>query len=266
VASVKFNEKLKDAINTNILYTKRIVHLTKQMKNLKSFMHVSTFYSQCHLEYIPEKIDVPSINCDQLLEMTNGLSTEDVEKMCNYLKQDMPNTYTLTKRYAEELVSKEANFLPAGIFRPPILCSTYKEPMPGWTDNLYGPMGFAVGTAKGFIHSVQFDENKSVNALPIDYCINAVLATAWDVSCNNKNRIGPIPVYNYLYAENNLSWKEHLALVPRGFHEPLNQPLWHFSTINCSNHYLYLITFFILHTVPGFILDCLRVLSGQEKL
>lgn len=39
----------------------------------------------------------------------------------------------MTKQCSENLVNHKAHGLPAGIFRPPIVLSTYKEPVPGWT-------------------------------------------------------------------------------------------------------------------------------------
>lgn len=39
----------------------------------------------------------------------------------------------MTKQCSENLVSHEAHRLPAGIFRPPVVLPTYKEPVPGWT-------------------------------------------------------------------------------------------------------------------------------------
>lgn len=52
-----------------------------------------------------------------------------------------PNTYTLTKALAEDLVRKECDRMPVGVFRPAIVTSTFKEPVKGWIDNLYGPTG-----------------------------------------------------------------------------------------------------------------------------
>lgn len=46
----------------------------------------------------------------------------DLMKLEKYLLQDMPNTYTLSKRYAENMI-EESNLhmiMLIGIFRPPI--------------------------------------------------------------------------------------------------------------------------------------------------
>lgn len=52
-----------------------------------------------------------------------------------------PNTYTLTKALAEDLVKNECAGMPVCVFRPAIITSTAEEPIKGWIDNLYGPTG-----------------------------------------------------------------------------------------------------------------------------
>jgi alcohol-forming fatty acyl-CoA reductase len=266
MASVKFNDKLKDAININILGTKRVVKLARQFQNLKAFLHVSTCYTQCHRTRLEEKIDVCSVNCQKLLEMTANLTADEVEVLKDGLMDNMPNTYTLTKRYAEELISLEVGGKMAiGIFRPPILGSTYKQPFPGWTDNVYGPMSLSLAIEKGYIHCVMVDESKKCNAFPIDYCVDALVAAAWDVSVEIAND-GIVPVYNYLYNENNCTWKdmaENLQSAPQIY--PLEGPIWHKFIYQCGNEFTFMVLFYLLHLVPGFVMDCLLVLARKKR-
>ena len=63
-----------------------------------------------------------------------------------------------------------------------LVLSTYKEPVPGWTDNLYGPSGLCVGTARGFVHAIYGNSRKKANLVPADYCVNAMIASAWDIN------------------------------------------------------------------------------------
>lgn len=37
-----------------------------------------------------------------------------------------------------------------------------------------------------------------------------------------------IPVYNYIYDRNNLTWGEFMKLSRCGLHEPLDKALWYF--------------------------------------
>lgn len=63
-----------------------------------------------------------------------------------------------------------------------LVLSTYKEPVPGWTDNLYGPSGICSGAVRGLVHVIFGNAHKRANLVPADYCINAIIAAAWDIN------------------------------------------------------------------------------------
>lgn len=46
-----------------------------------------------------------------------------------------PNTYTLTKHFAEHIVNDFYGKLPICIVRPSVVTSAIEEPFPGWIDN-----------------------------------------------------------------------------------------------------------------------------------
>lgn len=107
----------------------------------------------------------------------------------------------------ECLVKDISNGIPVGIFRPGIgkllstspklqlifffnktVVSTYKEPVSGWIDNLYGPTGIAVGTVSGLLRVSLCDESKIADVVPVDTCISGLIAAAWDTSAQNFDR------------------------------------------------------------------------------
>lgn len=116
------------------------------------------------------------------LQITRILDDSHLEKIHHCLIGRMPNTYTMTKQCSENLVNHKAHGLPAGIFRPPIVLSTYREPVAGWTDNLYGPSGICVGTVRGVVHVILGNERKKANLVPADYCVNAMICAGWDIN------------------------------------------------------------------------------------
>lgn len=192
---MKFNELLKDAIEINLLGTKKVVNLTLGIKNLKSFVHVSTLYSNCNRDEIDEKIYNHDLNYYQLIELGKVSKTmKDVNK--EVIFGNLPNTYTLTKHFAEKLVYHQAFFVPSGIFRPPIVISSYKD-FPGYTDNLNGPSGIVAWTVKGYIHCIHGDSKKRSNMVPVDYCINALATAAWDV--HEKFRRKYLTIYQMFF-------------------------------------------------------------------
>lgn len=130
------------------------------------------------------------------------------------------------------------------------MLSTYKEPVPGWTDNLYGPTGLCAAAARGLVHVIYGSACKKANLVPADYCVNAIISAAWDVNQRSAasaemdslgwtNRLSlifrypkrmqsqsPLPVYNYIYSTNNLTWGKYMKLAQNGMHQPLDKALW----------------------------------------
>lgn len=269
VASVKFNEKLQDAFNINVNGTKKVVNLTLEITNLKAFLHVSTLYSNCHLKVIEEKVYEPDICYEKMLEITRVMDDVCFERIHHCLVQPMPNTYTMTKNCAENLVNCRTHQLPAGIFRPPIVLSTYREPVPGWTDNINGPSSICTWSAKGIVHCIFGDAHKNAHLVPADYCINAIIAAAWDANQRYDERKithDPIPVYNYSFAENCLTWGSYMRLSRDGYSVPFKETFWSFSYIIIRNRIIFNVAEFLLHTLPGYILDLIAAVTGHKRI
>lgn len=56
----------------------------------------------------------------------------------------------------------------------------WKEPLPGWTDNINGPTGLLIGAGKGVIRSMYCNENSYADYVPVDILVNAILACTWN--------------------------------------------------------------------------------------
>ncbi|XP_055687402.1 fatty acyl-CoA reductase wat isoform X2 [Lutzomyia longipalpis] len=268
VASVKFNEKLRDAMGINVLGTKKVLELSQQMQCLKSFLHISTLYSSCQRKYVGERCYSPKITYEQVIQIDRIADNDTFEAIQHCLIGEMPNTYTVTKRWAENLVNHVAYGMPAGIFRPPIVVSIYKDPLPGWMDNLNGPGIIVVGSVRGFIHCIYGDKLQKANIMPADYCINAMVVAAWDTHRRYRNRMVQqieLPVYNFIYEKNNLSWEKYMHLASKGLHEPLDKALWYYSYFIVKNRVLYKIGAFLLHTIPAYVLDFLLLIAGKKR-
>ena len=57
------------------------------------------------------------------------MTDEQLELLAPSLVKDLPNTYTYTKKLAEEYLRQEAGDLPVAICRPSIVGAAYKEPV-----------------------------------------------------------------------------------------------------------------------------------------
>uniref|UniRef100_A0A1I8PPT4 Fatty acyl-CoA reductase n=1 Tax=Stomoxys calcitrans TaxID=35570 RepID=A0A1I8PPT4_STOCA len=272
VASVKFNEKLSDAIDINVLGTKKILDLAMEMKTLKSFVHISTLYCNCNRKFINEKVYETEIGYEKIMQIFRIFDDETLEKFRPCLIGEMPNTYTMTKKCAENLVNHKAFYLPAGIFRPPIVMSTYKDPIPGWTDNLYGPSGLCTWSARGLVRCIYGNAKYKANMVPADYCVNAMISSAWDVarryaiSKSDSEAKRELPVYNYIFDRNNLTWGQYMHLSRKGFHEPFDKALWCFSYIIIPWKPLHYAASLLLHQIPAYILDLIALVTGQKRM
>lgn len=72
-ATVKFDEKLKLAVAINVRGPRDMIELSKRMKQLKSFVHVSTAYSMCNHNYIEERIYTPHVDSHKLVLLAENL-------------------------------------------------------------------------------------------------------------------------------------------------------------------------------------------------
>ena len=168
-ATIQFNDLLSKSVSMNVRGTKELMDMAKEMKNLVSFVHVSTCYVHCHLQgevireeiYPPEDFNVRDVldmcehnlgkkhNClnvtykEARVSITNNSIISDVnsEERTNEVIGERPNTYTFTKAITEQLINQERDNLPLSIVRPSIVTGSIKEPIPGWIDSLNGAGG-----------------------------------------------------------------------------------------------------------------------------
>ncbi|XP_052889528.1 fatty acyl-CoA reductase wat-like [Anopheles moucheti] len=281
LASVKFNESIKNAIDTNVVGTRRIMHLARRMHRLKAIVHVSTLYSNCDRTHIQEKVYTDSwLNPDSVLQLSNLLSADEMNRLQHCLVGDLPNTYTFSKKCAESLIQQQFSDLPIGIFRPPIVLSTYREPFAGWTDNLNGPAGLCLWTVKGYVRVIHGDGRKKANLVPVDYCVNAMLVAGFDVadrSIGRPHQPDPVetgawesqqlvPVYNYMYSQSSLTWGRYMSSVSMGFDGWIKRLLWYHAYAIVSNRALFRVLSHCCHTVPAWLLDLVRQIQGKRPL
>lgn len=52
---------------------------------------------------------------------------------------------------------------------------------------MYGPTGVAAGAANGLIRTIHCKPENIANIIPVDMCVNSLIAAAWEVCENHKN-------------------------------------------------------------------------------
>ncbi|XP_026686023.1 fatty acyl-CoA reductase wat-like [Diaphorina citri] len=201
--------------------------------------------------------------------------------------QDIPsNTYCLTKAAAEQLLAEEGQDIPVSIFRPAIVISTWKDPVPGWIDNLYGPTGIVTGVEAGLIRTVHCNPNVTGDMVPADLTTNSLVCSAWDASnradlttnalmCSawdasnriRKLKTTSLPIYNYVSSKDNpITWLQfQTKCFNAGVKTPPSQVLMYiFPPLQTKSRNLYIFLSFFLHYLVGYVFDFFFWASGQK--
>ncbi|XP_057663817.1 fatty acyl-CoA reductase wat-like isoform X1 [Diorhabda carinulata] len=270
-ATVRFDEKLKTAVDINVRATEYMLNLAHSMPKLKSFIHVSTAYANCTGDVIEEKIYPPAMDHKKLITMSDILSEKLLDTLTPTILDKYPNTYAFTKQIAEDVVKTHGENLPVGITRPSVVISTYKEPVKAWINNMYGCTGMVAGAGLGLIRTMYCDGNVNANVVPVDMCVNSMITAAWDVSekfieAKTQNKEYEIPVYNFESSnECAITWNEFMGTnLKYGVNVPSSRAIWYFCFSLQSNYFLYLLFRFFLHTVPAYIVDGALLCMGQK--
>jgi len=137
---------------------------------------------------------------------------------------------------------------------------------------MYGPSVLLYATALGYLRITPLNTDANANILPIDYCVNLLLALAWRTAEENatrkKNGIlpPPPPIYNYVPSKRNmLTWggfRDKSAAGNKDF--PFEQMKW-LPFLQCTtNFWVFKVLSFLYHLVPGFLIDVVLRFRGQK--
>ncbi|ETN62203.1 hypothetical protein AND_006109 [Anopheles darlingi] len=218
MASIRFDEVLDDAIAMNVTSAQRLYALARAMESLRSIVHVSTFYSNCNREHIEERIydDVPFGGVDNIRDFFRGLDANEKTRLSRVIIGDMPNSYVFSKKCAEVMVGREFSELPIGIFRPPIVISGYREPVPGWVDCFHGATGLCVPMVLGMTWWYYGKPEMKTLMSPVDHTVAGMIATACDIYRRKSSTLQPtesVPVYNFTFEKNAIAYGDYISRI-----------------------------------------------------
>ena len=279
-ATVRFDEKMKLAVPINVRSPRDTIDLCKELTCLKSFVHVSTAYANCPYDYIEERVYDPPMEANKLITLVDCLDEKLIDEITPRLLGNWPNTYTFTKAIAESIIEKEAGDMPVGIFRPAIVVSTYREPIRGWIDNLYGPTGVAAGAGSGVLRSIHCDGSIQANVVPGDLTVNALIACAWDVAKRrevatatatatatntDQKKDNNIPVYHYVSTDNPITYEQLKCMSEKyGLQFPTEKAIWYYSFRNNKYKLVHFFYVYFLHLLPALLIDTVTLCLGKQ--
>ncbi|KAL2741583.1 fatty acyl-CoA reductase wat-like isoform X2 [Vespula squamosa] len=254
-ATVRFNETIKLATAINVQSVRDLINLSKEMPKLKSFVHVSTAFANCTYDMIDEKFYDSKMDGEQLINLMDVLNEKLLDDITPQLIGMYPNTYVFTKSVAENVIKKHTDSIPIGIFRPAIVTPTYREPIPGWINNMYGPVGITAGILMGLIRTHHCDGSVNANFVPGDLTVNGLIVSAWDIS-NNRQSNEDIPIYNYISKDNPITYDTMKEMTLKyGQLIPSKKTLWYISFRMSKYPLVHLFYVYFLHLLPALIID-----------
>ncbi|RVE41879.1 hypothetical protein evm_013468, partial [Chilo suppressalis] len=262
-ACVRFDMFIRDAVNLNTVGTQRVLDLASGMTKLEVFVHVSTAYNHCDLEVLEEKLYPSKHKPHHVMNCVSWMDDQLLEHMQPKLIEPQPNTYAYTKALTEDLVGQYADKFPIVIARPSIVTASFKEPMPGWVDNLNGPTGLMVGAGKGAIRTMHMDETLHADVIPVDMVVNACILLAYTTALEKSKAL---KVCNLTLSEDNpLTWKEALDIGRHHVKEfPFSVCLWYPGGSPKTSWLQHQVALFFTHLLPAYFVDLIMILLGKK--
>ncbi|XP_026329716.1 putative fatty acyl-CoA reductase CG5065 [Hyposmocoma kahamanoa] len=265
-ASLRLEAPLQEGIEMNTKGTLRVLKIAKKMKNLVAFVHLSTAFCYPDYDRLAERVHDPPAPPHEVIRAATWLSDKQLELLAPSIMGKHPNSYTYSKRLAEALVRDHYPELPVAVVRPSIVTPSYKEPVPGWVDNLNGPIGLMVGAGKGVIRSMHCYGHYHAEVIPVDIAINSIIVIGYSLGTMTE-RPPEIPVYNLTTGDDrNTTWKEVLDVGKATVRKyPFEGPLWYPDGNIRHNKFIHDLCVFFYHIVPAYFIDFLMLLFRQKR-
>lgn len=177
-ASVSFDAPLKQNLRDNYMGARNLLQLATKFEKLISLVHVSTFYTNSHISHVEEKVLPMNRDCEKMAELISWIPDSLCDSIGPQIMENRPNTYIFTKAMSENLVQKYQGQLPIAIVRPSIVTPSKRDPIPGWVDNVNGPMGLGILAALGILRNIDWNYSGVSDIIPVDYVVNTMLSVA----------------------------------------------------------------------------------------
>ncbi|CAH0474985.1 unnamed protein product [Peronospora belbahrii] len=177
-ASVRFDEPLEVAAEMNCLGALHVARFVQSCTRIRCHLHVSTAYVNSNLRNIKvlEKLYPLDFDVHDALKSVVTATPSKMERVTINLMGTYPNTYTLTKSMTEHLlVSEIAPNIPLVIHRPTIIGASWKEPVPGWIDQIAAAGAIFLAGGMGVLTMLPGDPRNVADIVPVDLAVNSIM-------------------------------------------------------------------------------------------
>ena len=196
-ASVRFDDPMVKALAINTKSVITCLDLCRQLKNLASFVQVSTCYVNSHLVTSDEKIHPTKVTAEHLFEMAKYLPSDKLDQLCrDQLFEGRSNSYVFTKALAEDYLARHAKSLPISIVRLSIVTAAFREPEIGFVDVNQAASFLVMTQSLGALRTFKYNPDQRPQVVAVDTAANAVLVVAHQTSMVEVDKVAPPMVYN----------------------------------------------------------------------
>ncbi|XP_053687742.1 fatty acyl-CoA reductase wat-like [Sabethes cyaneus] len=267
-ADVRFDVSLKTIIKTNVTGANELLQIALDMKNLVSFLYISTAYSNCNQEVVAEKFYEMNVDPMAMARLVEVTEEQHLDALSRKIMHPWPNSYTYAKALAENAIRGYCGRLPVAVIRPSIVISTAEDPIEGWTDNVYGLNGVVTGFGCGILRVLHCNSDYHVDIIPADLVVNSSLAVIWYTSTKQPNQVcgSAENVFNcttrldkpFAFSDVSKYSKDYILQLL-----PLNA-LWYPTCKLTPSANVYYVLQLFYHFIPAILFDCLAKLNGME--
>ncbi|XP_022914394.2 putative fatty acyl-CoA reductase CG5065 [Onthophagus taurus] len=261
-ACVRMDLPLKEAVITNTKSTYQLFKFCVNMKALKSVVHLSTAFCNVEIMNAEEKIYSMDLDPYKIIDLVEWMDDKSLNNITKRLLGPHPNTYTFTKRLSEMIAMDMNDKIPLIISRPSIVFPAIKEPIPGWVDNLNGPIGLFYAGGKGIVRSGIIDENLVPQIIPVDVAINSLIVSGYERATNMYcDRVINVSCGDVLRP----TWRDMFVTFQYlAIKYPYKLILWYPKPHLTTSYYLYIINVILFQILPAIIIDFLLIIFLQK--
>ncbi|XP_068900165.1 putative fatty acyl-CoA reductase CG5065 isoform X2 [Tenebrio molitor] len=261
-ATVQFDDPFKRTVLLNVRGTREMLALARDCKKLMVFGHLSTAYCQETQEVLYEKTYPPPADPHRIIEICEWMDEKTLDIIADHIRGPSANNYTFTKALGEGLVTEQMDNLPVIIQRPSAVIPIWKDPLPGWTDNINGPTGLMIGAGKGVIRTMYGQKDYFADYVSVDLVANCLMCTTYDYVTHKSRR-----VYNMTASDEIRVTFEEIIQMGRNIIDTrvaFDWVLWYPGGSIHSSRIMHLINFFLFQLLPAFFVDMILFMFGYK--
>lgn len=217
-ASVQFNLPIAEAAQVNATGALSVLALAEECPALQRLTYVSTAYVTPHTDdaaAVPERLHALPLDAEATYADILAGRADEAALLAH---TGHPNTYTLTKCLAENLLAARRGTVPLVIVRPSIIAACRRHPFPGWLDSKAAYAAFVALYGAGHLHVIHGDPHSRLDIVPCDEVVARILRctfeAAWRTDTLAIVHAAAGPQNSPSVGEAVASWQRHFTPTP----------------------------------------------------